>query len=379
VQYIERLVNASERPAVNADTILIVDDTPENLDVLSEILLPHYHVRAANGGTRALDIARGEQRPDLILLDVMMPEMDGYEVLQQLRRDVATQAIPVIFVTALDTDNDEAIGLNAGAVDYITKPVRPAVVLARVRAHLELARAREALRSRNAWLDTEVRRRMYQNLAMQDVVLRALACLAEARDHETGRHLLRTQRYVRGLAEELSSLPRFVDYLTPDRIDLYVKAAPLHDIGKVGIPDSILLKPGKLTPDEWTVMRSHPSIGAEAIRRAVAEQPDTSGLEFLEVAAEIANFHHEKWDGSGYPAGLAGERIPLCARLMALADVFDALTSKRVYKEKFDLERSAAIICEGRGTHFDPDVVDAFVARKDEFRRIALELSDHVP
>jgi len=364
---------------VNFNTILIVDDTPENLDVLSEILLPHYHVRAAGGGARALAIARSEPRPDIVLLDVMMPDMDGYEVLRQIRDDTATRDIPVIFVTALDEDTDEVTGLYAGAVDYISKPVRPAVVLARVRTQLELARARETLRSQNAWLDAEVRRRMRQNLVVQDVAMRALACLAEVRDQETGHHLIRTQRYVRILAEELSSNTRFVDYLTPDRIDLYVKAAPLHDIGKVGVPDHILLKPGKLTPDEWAVMKTHATIGAEAIRRAVADQPDKNGLEFLEVAAEIANFHHEKWDGSGYPTGLAGDRIPLCARLMALADVFDALSSKRVYKDRFDAERARAIIVEGRGIHFDPDIVDAFVARETELRRIAGEFSDPVP
>jgi len=362
---------------MNSDTILIVDDTPENLDILSGILIPHYHVRAAGGGARALAIVRHEPRPDLLLLDIMMPDMDGYEVLRQIRDDTATRDIPVIFVTALDADTDETVGLSAGAVDYITKPVRPAIVLARVRTQLALSRARKALREQNAWLDAEVRRRMRQNLVVQDVAMRALACLAEVRDQETGHHLIRTQRYVRILAEELSSSPRVVDYLTPDRIDLYVKAAPLHDIGKVGVPDHILLKPGKLTPDEWAVMTTHAAIGAAAIRRAVADQPDRNGLEFLEVAAEIANFHHEKWDGSGYPAGLAGDRIPLCARLMALADVFDALSSKRVYKDRFDAERVRAIIVEGRGTHFDPDLVDAFVARETEFHRIAAEHSDH--
>jgi len=362
-----------------ADTILIVDDTPENLDLLAEILMPHYRVRAANGGARALAAARSEPQPDLVLLDIMMPDMDGYEVLRQLRGDAATRDIPVIFVTALDADADEASGLGAGAVDYIAKPVRPAVVLARVRTQLELLRAREALRGRNAWLDIEVRRRMRQNLVIQDVSMRALACLAEARDGETGRHIVRTQHYVRILAEELSTLPRFADYLTPDRIELYVKAAPLHDIGKVGIPDHILHKPGKLTAAEWDVMKTHSRIGADAIRRAVAEQPNKDGLDFLEVAAEIAAHHHEKWDGSGYPDGLAGAAIPLCARLMALADVFDALCSKRVYKQVFEFESAAAIIRDGRGTHFDPDLVDAFAARAADFRRVAVELLDAGP
>jgi putative two-component system response regulator len=358
------------------DTILVVDDMPENIDLLSEILLPHYRVRVANGGARALEAAKNNPRPDLILLDVMMPEMDGHQVLRLLSADARTRSIPVIFVTALDSDVDEASGLNLGAADYIPKPVRPPVVLARVRTQLELARARESLRAENASLDVEVQWRMRQTLVVQDVAMRALACLAEARDADTGRHIIRTQQYVKILAEELAAYPKYKDYLTPDRIDLFVKAAPLHDIGKVGIPDHILHKPAKLTPQEWDVMKTHSRIGADAIRRAVAGQSNKDGLDFLEVAAEIADAHHEKWDGSGYPEGLVGEAIPLCARLMAVADVFDALTSKRVYKESFDFERAFTIVSEGRGVHFDPSLVDAFLTRADDFKRIAFELAD---
>jgi putative two-component system response regulator len=360
-------------------TILVVDDTPENLDLLSEVLMPHYRVRVANGGARALAAMKTGPRPDLILLDIMMPDIDGYEVMRRIRADASTRDIPVIFVTALDADAEEILGLDSGAVDYIVKPVQPAVVLARVRTQIELSRAREALRGQNTWLESEIRRRMRQNLVVQDVAMRALACLAETRDQETGQHILRTQQYVRILAEELALLPKFADDLTPDRIELYVKAAPLHDIGKVGIPDHILRKPGKLTPEEWEIMKSHSAIGAQAIRQAVAEQPDRDGLEFLEIASEIANFHHEKWDGSGYPSGLSGLAIPLCARLMALADVFDALTSKRVYKQIFDFDHAISIIVEGRSKHFDPDIVDAFLSRLSEFRRVAVEMRDFAP
>ncbi len=361
---------------VEISTILVVDDLPENIDLLAEILLPYYRVRVANGGARALEAAKSDPRPDLILLDVMMPEMDGHEVLRLLRSDTRTSNIPVIFVTALDSDVEEASGLDLGAADYISKPVRPPVVLARVRTQIELARAREMLRAENASLDVEVRRRMRQNLVVQDVAMRALASLAEARDPDTGRHIMRTQLYVKILAEELATYSRFQGYLTPERIELFVKAAPLHDIGKVGIPDDILHKPAKLTPQEWDVMKTHSRIGADAIRRALAEQSNKDGLEFLEVAAQIADAHHEKWDGSGYPEGLAGEAIPLSARLMAVADVFDALSSKRVYKESFDFERAVSIVTEGRGRHFDPDLVDAFLARAEDFKRVALELAD---
>jgi putative two-component system response regulator len=370
------MVTILEERAMDSHTILVVDDMPENIELLADILLPHYRVRVANSGVRALEAAKKDPRPNLILLDVMMPEMDGYEVLQLLRTDERTRNIPVVFVTALDSDIDEVAGLYSGASDYIPKPVRPPIVLARVRTQIELASARELLRVENAALEVEIQRRMRQNLVVQDVAMRALACLAEARDADTGRHLMRTQHYVRFLAEELASHPQFQGYLTPERIELFVKAAPLHDIGKVGIPDHILHKPAKLTPQEWDVMKTHSKIGADAIRRAVAEQSDKDGLDFLEVAAEIAEAHHEKWDGSGYPAGLVGEAIPLSARLMAVADVFDALSSKRVYKEAFDFERAFSIVTEGRGSHFDPKSVDAFLARAEDFKRIAFELAD---
>jgi putative two-component system response regulator len=357
-------------------TLLVVDDTPENLDVMGEILMRHYRVRVANSGARALAASVTEPRPDLILLDVMMPEMDGYQVLGHLRDNPETRDTPVIFVTALDSTEDEAKGLDLGAVDYITKPVRPAIVLARVHAHLELKEARDRMRDQNAWLEAEVRRRMQQNQMIQDVSLRALASLAEARDNETGAHILRTQNYVRILGEELAALPKYKDVLTPPAIENYTKAAPLHDIGKVGIPDYVLHKPGKHTPEEWEIMKTHAKQGSDAIWRAIMDEDDRSGLDFLYVAMEIAHYHHEKWDGSGYPDGRRGEDIPLPARLMAVADVFDALISKRVYKPAFSVEKSVEIIQEGRGTHFDPEVVDAFIARLEDFRMIAARYTD---
>ena len=355
-------------------TILIVDDTPENLAVLGELLHPTYRVRAANNGRRALEIARSDPAPDLILLDVMMPEMDGYAVLAELHADARTQGIPVIFVTAMDATEDEEHGLDCGAVDYITKPVRPAIVLARVRAQLELKRARDLLSDQNAYLEAEIVRRMSENQLIQQVSIHALARLAETRDPETGNHLRRTQEYVRTLAMALRHHPDYADYLDPRTIDTLAKSAPLHDIGKVGIPDHILLKPGKLTPEEWDVMKTHAKLGSDAIEQAErdAEKP----VEFLAIAKEIAHYHHEKWDGSGYPEGRKGKDIPIAARLMALADVFDALICRRVYKPPMPYDEAFQLIVDGSGKHFDPVVVQAFVDHFPRFKSIADAYTD---
>ena len=366
--------------------VLIVDDTPQNITVLGELLHPHYAVRAANSGERALRAAHSDPRPDIILLDVMMPGMDGYEVLQRLHAERETRDIPVIFVTAMDSAESEERGLELGAVDYITKPIKPAIVLARVRAHLELKHARDRLANQNEWLEREVARRMSENLLVQDLSMRALACLAEARDTDTGHHILRTQAYVDILAHQLEHHERFADALADGRLDMVVKAAPLHDLGKVGIPDAILLKPGRLTPEEFEIMKTHAAIGAAAISQAMRDAlaaadeslaAQASGaFAFLEVAREIALSHHEKWDGSGYPAGLAGDTIPAAGRLMALADVFDALTCTRVYKKPMPIDQASQIITDGRGTHFDPDVVDAYLACRERFAEIATRFAD---
>lgn len=350
-------------------TILVVDDSPDNLMVLGELLQPEYLVRAASSGRRALQIVSSPPRPELILLDVMMPEMDGYEVFSRLRANPETADIPVIFVTAMDAATDEEHGLDLGAVDYITKPLRPAVVLARVRTHLELKHARDILQDHNRLLEAEVAHRMGENLLIQEVSIHALARLAETRDPETGNHLRRTQEYVRTLARGMSEDLRYADILTEHTIDLLAKSAPLHDIGKVGIPDHILLKPGKLTPEEWVVMKTHAEIGALAIEQA--ERDASRPVAFLGFAKEIARHHHEKWDGSGYPDGLAGEAIPFSARLMALADVFDALINRRVYKPPMPYAEARDIIVDGRGRHFDPDLVDIFIAGFDTFCSIA--------
>lgn len=355
-------------------TILIVDDTPVNLSLLSELLQPLYQVRAASSGARALQVALSEPRPDLILLDVMMPEMDGYEVIKRLQADIRTANIPVIFVTALESSVDEEYGLALGAVDYISKPIKPAIVLARVKAHIELKTARDWLSDRNVVLEAEVARRMADNQRIQDISILALAHLAEIRDPETGNHLRRTQGYIATLCQHLKTHSRFSDFLSPLTIQALVKSAPLHDIGKVGIPDYILLKPGKLTSEEMDIMKTHSRLGYYAIEQAEAEAE--CPVEFLHIAKDIAHYHHEKWDGSGYPEGLVGDAIPTSARLMALADVFDALISQRVYKPPFSLEKAVGIILDGRGSHFDPDIVDAFQATLPEFSAIAARYAD---
>ncbi len=355
-------------------TLLLVDDTPENLAVLADLLASDYRILVANSGPRALRLAASTPRPDLILLDVMMPGMDGYGVLARLREMPECADVPVIFVTAMTALEDEQRGFDLGAVDYITKPIRPPIVQARVRAQLELKAARDWLRNKNEVLEAEVAARLKEILLIQDVSIHALARLAETRDPETGNHIRRTQSYVRALADRLRAHPRFVGRLTDDYIDLLAKSAPLHDIGKVGIPDHILLKPGKLTAEEWAIMKTHARLGSEAIEQA--ERDAVQPVAFLAIAKEIAHWHHEKWDGSGYPDGLAGEAIPIPARLMALADVFDALISRRVYKPPMPFEQARDIILGDRGRHFDPDVVDAFLDVFPEFVAIAQRYRD---
>ncbi|GAB4448903.1 MAG: two-component system response regulator [Rhodocyclaceae bacterium] len=358
-----------ERP-----TVLIVDDTPDNLALMSALLRDRYRTKVATNGEKALRIAADEPQPDLILLDIMMPGMDGYEVCRRLKAGPRTAGIPVIFLTARSDIEDEQAGFDAGAVDYITKPVSPPIVMARVRTHLALKQAADLLRDQNAWLEAEVRRRMRELSAVQDATILAMASLAETRDLETGNHIRRTQNYVRELASALRSHPRFSAYLTDARIELLCKSAPLHDIGKVGIPDRILLKPGRLTPEEFEIMKRHTTLGAEAIEGAegMLGTPES----FLACAREIARWHQEQWDGSGYPDGLSGEAIPIPARLMAVADVYDALISRRVYKPALPHEAAVAQILAGRGSHFDPDVVDAFAGLAERFREIALRYAD---
>jgi putative two-component system response regulator len=360
---------------VQKSTILVVDDTPDNLKLVSGLLRDNYKVKLANSGELALEIAQSAFPPDLILLDIMMPEMDGYTVCFHLKENPKTAHIPVIFLTAKVGIADETKGFELGAVDYITKPISPLIILSRVAAHLAMKKMQDMLRDQNHFLELEVQKRTAEVDAIQDVTIHAMASLAETRDSDTGNHIRRTQHYIKLLAEKLRKHPRFCVFLDNDNvIKMLFKSAPLHDIGKVGIPDKILLKPGRFEPYEFEIMKSHTTLGRNAILQAEKEL----GLEvlFLSLAKEIAYGHQEKWDGSGYPQGLSGDNIPISARLMAVADVYDALISRRVYKLGMPHEKAVQIIQEGKGTHFDPDMVDAFLDLQNEFRMIATRFAD---
>ena len=355
-------------------TVLVVDDTPDNLALMSGLLKDDYKVKVANGGEKALKIAQSETPPDLILLDIMMPDMDGYEVCQHLKSNRATRDIPIIFLTAKAEVEDEKKGLEMGAVDYITKPISPPIVMARVKTQLSLKASADFLRDKADYLEIEVGKRTREVMAIQDVTILAMASLAETRDSDTGNHIRRTQYYVKALAEKLKTHPRFSAYLSDQVIAMLFKSAPLHDIGKVGIPDRILLKPGKFEPEEFEIMKTHAALGRDAIQSA--EDQLGMKVEFLTMAKEIAYGHQEKWDGRGYPRGVAGDAIPISARLMAVADVYDALISRRVYKESMPHDQAVQIIAASKGSHFDPDMVDAFMELQDEFKAIAARFAD---
>ncbi len=361
-------VNIMRNPE-EKQVILVVDDAPENVELLNLILEHDYTVKAALSGEKALEIAFDlENQPDLILLDVMMPGMDGYEVCRQLKISDHTRKIPVIFVTALTELTDERRGFEAGSVDYITKPIVAATLRARVKTHL-------ALYDQNRYLEEKVRERTNELAHTQDVTIIGFATLAEFRNQETGAHIMRTQQYVRILAQYLGGHPKYAAALNRENIDLLYKSAPLHDIGKIAVPDRILLKPGELTPNEFEEMKRHVVYGRDAILRAERALGDVKSS-FLNIAKEIAYTHHEKWDGSGYPEGLAGEAIPLSGRLMALADVYDALVSQRVYKNAYSHEEAVKLIISQSGRQFDPDLIDAFVELEQVFRNISDEIRD---
>ena len=360
--------------AASKPTVLVIDDAPDNLALMSGLLKDSYQVKVAQHGEMGLKVALTSPPPDLILLDIMMPDLDGYEVCRRLKSNPASRAIPVIFLNAQTDLQDEQKGLLLGAVDYITKPISPSLMLARVATQIALKTNVDFLRDNNADLEQEVARRIEDLSAAQDVTILAMTSLAETRDSDTGNHIRRIQHYVRALALALKDHPRFADDLGPQAISLLFKSAPLHDIGKFGIPDRILLKPSSLSPEEFEIMKTHTTLGFEAIEqaeKALGLQPP-----MLRTAKEIVLSHQEKWDGSGYPQGLKGAAIPMSARLMAVADVYDALISQRVYKAALPHDRAVQIVFQGRGSHFDPDMVDAFIGIQDEFQAIAERFAD---
>ena len=330
--------------------ILIVDDTPSNIHVLMETLKDEYAIIVATTGPKALTLASGPTPPDLILLDVMMEGMDGYEVCRRLKSDVRTAPIPVIFVTTLSQTEDETMGLELGAVDYITKPINPAIVRARVRNHLELKAHRDNLEQLVA--------KQVQSISSSRLsTIFALSKLAESRDDDTGQHLERTQIYCEMVARRLMEKQAFPDLVDERFIETIYWASPLHDVGKVAVPDQVLCKQGKLTDEEFEIMKQHTLRGSETLRLVTESYPDN---DFIKMGLAIARSHHEKWNGTGYPDQLRGEDIPLAARIMAVADVYDALTSKRCYKKAMTHQQAADIIGSDSGTHFDPRVVEAF-------------------
>lgn len=347
--------------------VLIVDDEPFYRDLLEELLSVQYSVSIAENGVEAIEQAKSAEPPMLILLDVVMPQMDGYEVCQRLKSEPTTHDIPIIFLTGKSELEDEMHGLELGAVDYIAKPISPPILLSRVKNHLALAQQRVAL-------EGLVAERTKQIEKAKDAVTFSMGALAEARDNETGFHLQRTRLYVKAIAERLSKTAGYSNKLTPKMIDLIMRAAPLHDIGKIGVPDNILLKKDRLTDDEKAVMSKHTLFGKQALEKA---EKNIGHTPYLEVAKQIAYCHHEKWDGSGYPEGLVGEDIPLAARIMAIADVYDALISKRHYKDAMNHQEAIDIMDKSRGTHFDPTIFDIFLSAGDEFWRIAEQFKDN--
>ena len=352
--------------------VLVVDDTPQNIMVLDRILHEEYSVRFARSGAKALELAATDPQPDIILLDIMMPEMDGYEVCRRLKADPATARIPVIFVTAMGEVEDESRGFGLGAADYITKPVSAPIVRARVRAQL-------ALYDQTRTLDTLVQERTEQlEMSRLDILWR-LGRASELRDEDTGNHIVRVAHYAKALAEGLG--------LDREHVQRLFLTAPLHDVGKIGISDQILLKPGRLSDEEFAIMRTHaaigaavltePSLGMIAYERVLGELTvPTAANPLLQAAAAIALTHHEKFDGTGYPAGLADEAIPLDGRIVALVDVYDALTVRRPYKPPFPPDQALAIIKEGVGKHFDPAIHDVFVRNIAQMNEIRTEWAD---
>ncbi|MFW5807640.1 MAG: HD-GYP domain-containing protein [Spirochaetota bacterium] len=353
--------------------ILIVDDVPENLDLLSDVLLREgCEVRALPSGRLALQSIKNS-KPDLILLDISMPEMDGYEVCERIKADPATRDIPVIFISAISETFDKVRAFRTGGVDYIVKPFQVEEVRARIRTHIRMKELQNNLEADNNRLQERVQQQVREIAEAQLSTILAIVKLAEARDDDTGQHIERTRTYAKLIAQALHDRRMYADTIDQTFIHNIFVSSPLHDIGKIAVPDAILLKPGKLNHEEFEIMKQHPVYGARTLNDVRKLYPNNS---FINMGIEIARSHHEKWDGSGYPAGLKGEKIPLAARIMAISDVYDALRSKRVYKEAFSHEKSIDIISDATGTHFDPYLVPVFLSIEENIRQVREELDE---
>jgi len=355
-------------------TVFVVDDAPFNLIIISDILKDNYKIITFESGEEVLDYVEPNPVPDLILLDIILPGMNGYEVCQKLKENIKTKDIPVIFLTSIRDQGNEERGFKLGAVNYITKPINRAILHARVDAQIRLKEARDFLHDKNKFLENEVKKRTKATRLAQKLVIFALATLSEIRDYETGNHIRRTNLYVSLLALQLSKTSKYKDILTDNYVNLLYESASLHDIGKIGISDTILLKPGKLTTEEFEIMKTHTTIGRDALLKA--EENFNSKVAMLQCAKRIAYSHHEKWDGSGYPEGLSGQEIPLCGRIMAVADVYDALRSKRVYKPPFPHKKVSRMLIDDSGKHFDPEIIEAFLKISNKFEKISNKYQD---
>jgi putative two-component system response regulator len=343
--------------------ILVVDDLADNVRLLESFLAARgYEVHGANNGREALEFV-AQAPPDVILLDLIMPGMDGFEVCQRLKSDETTRHIPVIIISGVSDKDANISAIEAGADDFLIKPFDSVFLDARIRSSLRSKKLQDELISYQQSLENRILERTAQLARTQNVAVFSLAKLAESRDTETGEHLERMRSYAREIAIGLSQQEKYKDLIDNEFIEALFHSSPLHDIGKVGIPDGILLKPGRLSFEEFEIMKSHSVIGGDTLKAADQEAGQDS---FLAMGRDIAYYHHEKWNGTGYPSGLKGEEIPLPARIVAVSDVYDALTSKRPYKEPFSHEKSKSIIVEGSGKDFDRDIVTAFVAREKE-------------
>ncbi|MDR2199639.1 MAG: response regulator [Deltaproteobacteria bacterium] len=351
--------------------IMLVDDNISNLSIGRSMLKEHYEVYPIPSGRKLFDTL-GHVTPELILLDILMPEMDGFEVIKILKADPRFQDIPVIFLTSRSDERSELEGLSLGALDYVTKPFSAPLLLQRIKNHLLINTQKRALRMYNDNLEQMVQAKTRQVLELQNSVISTLADMLEYRDDETGGHVFRTQKYLEIMLNKLLETGLYHDELSVIDLDFLVPSALLHDIGKIAVSDAILRKPGPLDKEEFEEMKKHARQGAEAIERIAAKNIEHS---FLTCARKIARSHHEKWDGTGYPDGLAGYDIPLEGRLMAIADVYDALISDRPYKKAFPPEEARKIIEDGRGRHFDPILVDIFLEVSADFESVVYEFA----